>query len=93
MLLQERAVPTPGIVRRPAKIATCLSSVAHNANVARALPTTARIVLDVELDPLSFLERVELAGSQGRVVEEDLAAVVGAYEAEAPISDQANDGT
>jgi hypothetical protein len=93
MLLQERVIPLPEIMRGAANVAPRLSLVAHNANVARALPTTTRIVLDVELDLLAFLERVELAGTQGRVVEEDLAAVVGADEAEAPISNQANDGT
>jgi hypothetical protein len=61
-----------------------------NTNVSSALTATARVVLDVELDLLSFLERVELAGSQGRMVEENLAAIIGADETEPSIADEAD---
>ena len=37
---------------------------ADDANVARPLPTTAWIVLDVELDLLPFLEGVKLARTE-----------------------------
>jgi hypothetical protein len=66
---------------------------AYHTNVACALPTTSRIVLDIELDLLPLLERVELARTESGMVEENLAAVFGAYEAEAAVSNQANHWT
>jgi hypothetical protein len=61
-----------------------------DADVGCALTTTARIVLDVELDLLPFLERVELARSQSGMMEENLAAVVGADESEAAVANEAH---
>jgi len=66
---------------------------ADDTNVACALTAASRIVLNVELDLLPLLERVELARAEGRVVEEDLTAVIGTNEAEPAIADQANDWT
>jgi hypothetical protein len=63
------------------------------ADVAGALATTSRIILDVELDLLTFLQRVELAGREGGVVKEDLAAVLGTDKAEPTVSNQANNRT
>ena len=73
--------------------APALSLRVDDANVARALPATSRIVLDVELDLLALLERVELARAKGGVVEEDLGAVLGANESESTVSDQTHNGT
>src|ERR1041385_1051290 len=65
----------------------------EKANIAGALPAASRMVLDVELDLLPFLERVELPRREGRVVEKDLAAVLGSNEAEPSVSDQAHNRT
>lgn len=73
--------------------APALSLRVDDANVARALPATSRIVLDVELDLLALLERVELARAKGGVVKKDLRAVLGANEAEPTVSDQTHNGT
>jgi hypothetical protein len=83
-----------GLVFEPGK-AACYDAAAidlaiDNANVSRALPATSWIVLDVELDLLSFLERVELTRTEGGVVEEDLAAILRADEAEPTVSNQTN---
>src|SRR5215204_6191835 len=66
---------------------------ANDSNVSRALAASARIDLDLEFQLLSFGQGVEHAGWQRRVVKEDLAAVLGAHEAESPIANQPGDRT
>jgi len=67
-----------------------LALLLDETNVAGAQTTASRIILDVEFDLLPLLQGVELAGAEGGMVEKDLIAVVGANEAETPVSNQAN---
>lgn len=77
----------------PAPNATACALRGEEANVSSALPTPPRIVLDIELDLLPFLEGVELPGRECGMVKEDLAAVVGTNKAESTVSDETNNRT
>ena len=68
-------------------------SIADYLDVDRALATPTRIVLDVELHFLTFGQGVEQALGQSGSVHEDLAAVLGAYETKATITEESDDGS
>src|SRR5688500_17050529 len=64
----------------------------EQAYIGSPLAAPALIVLDVELNLPALLERVEHTRGERRVVEEDLAAILGADEPEPAIPDHADDG-
>jgi hypothetical protein len=63
----------------------------NDSDVHRPLTPATLIVLDVELDFLPFLERIELAPWKRGVVEEDLTAVLGSDEGKSTVANDSND--
>jgi hypothetical protein len=62
----------------------------NDPDVHGTLTTATLIVLDVELDLLSFLEGVELTPRKRRMVKEDFAAILGANEGKSAVTDNAD---